>query len=56
MSVGIFCREGVIRRWNGCNSGKEGDLGRKGGGKDKRIFLCDEKSLDFTEEGRLIFI
>lgn len=53
--MGIFWREGDLRRWKGCNLGKKGDLGEKKGVRDK-VFLCDKKNLDFDGEGCLIFI
>jgi hypothetical protein len=40
----------------GGNLGKEGGLGEKKGGQGLKIFLFDEKNLDFTGEARLIFI
>ncbi len=52
MSVGIFCRERVIRWWNGCNLGKEGDLGEKKGGiRVKEFFCAMKKVLTFAEKG-----
>lgn len=51
MSVRIFCRERVIRWWNGCNLGKEGGLGRKMGIRVKVFFCGMKKVLTLPEKG-----